>query len=72
MATRFVPTQEPLGFLVAPFNTQLVALVELQLKVELPPYAIVVGDQLNEAVGTGGATVKLALLVVDVPPAPEQ
>ena len=49
-----------------------VALVELQLRVELPPNATVVGLALKLAVGAGVVTVTVADCGVLVPPAPVQ
>jgi hypothetical protein len=46
-----------------------VALVELQVSVEKPPLAIVVGFAVSVAVGTG-AMVTVAVAAVLVPPAP--
>jgi hypothetical protein len=62
----FVPLQPPEA-------VQDVALVELQVNVEVPPLAIVVGFAVNAAVGTGLAvTVTVAVAAVLVPPAPVQ
>ena len=48
-----------------------VALVELQVSVEAPPLAIVLGLAVSEAVGTGLAvTVTVAAAAVLVPPEP--
>ena len=49
-----------------------VALVELQLRVELPPNATVVGLALKLAVGAGVVTVTVAVWGVLLPPAPVQ
>jgi hypothetical protein len=50
-----------------------VALVELQVNVEVPPLAIVLGLAVSVAVGTGlAATVTVAALAVLVPPEPVQ
>jgi hypothetical protein len=56
---------------VPPEAVQDVALAELQVSVELPPLAIVVGFAVSVAVGTG-ATVTVAVAAVLVPPAPAQ
>jgi hypothetical protein len=52
-----------------PVAVQEVALVELQVKVEVPPLATVVGFADSVAVGTG-AMVTVAVAAVLVPPAP--
>jgi hypothetical protein len=54
---------------VPPVAVQEVALVELQVKAEDPPLAIVVGFAVSVAVGTG-AMVTVAVAAVPVPPAP--
>ena len=56
---------------VPPVAVQEVALVELQVSVEVPPLAIVVGLAVSVAVGLG-ATVTVAVAAVLVPPAPVQ
>ena len=53
-----------------PVAVQLVALVELQVSVELPPLAMLVGLAVNVTVG-GGTTVTVAE-PLPVPPTPEQ
>ena len=56
-----------------PVAVQDVALVELQVSVEVPPLAIDVGFADSVAVGTGLAvTVTVAVVAVLVPPAPVQ
>jgi hypothetical protein len=59
----FVPAKVP------PVAVQDVALVELQVSVEVPPLAIDVGFAVSVAVGTG-AMVTVADAAVLVPPAP--
>jgi homoserine kinase len=54
---------------VPPVAVQEVALVELQVSVELPPLAIVVGLAVSVAVGLG-AMATVAVAAVLVPPAP--
>ena len=56
---------------VPPVAVQEVALVELQVSVEDPPLAIVVGLAVSVAVGLG-AIVTVAVAAVLVPPAPVQ
>jgi hypothetical protein len=56
---------------VPPVAVHEVALVELQVKVEVPPLATVVGFAVNVAVGTG-AMVTVADAAVLVPPVPVQ
>ena len=56
---------------VPPEAVQEVALVELQVSVEVPPLAIVVGFAVSVAVGRG-AMVTVADAAVLVPPAPVQ
>jgi hypothetical protein len=58
---------------VPPVAVHDVALVELQLSVEAPPLATLVGFAVNVAVGAGLAvTVTAAAVAVLVPPAPVQ
>jgi hypothetical protein len=54
-----------------PEAVQEVALVELQVSVDVPPLAIVVGLAVNVEVGRG-AIVTVAVAAVLVPPAPAQ
>jgi hypothetical protein len=61
----FVPFQPP----VAEHD---VALVELQVRVEVPPLAILVGFAVNMTVGTLAATVTIAVVGTLMPPGPEQ
>ncbi len=61
----FVPLQPPEA-------VHEVALVELQVKVAVPPLATLVGLADNAAVGTPAATVTVTLTAALVPPAPEQ
>jgi hypothetical protein len=60
----FVPLQPPEA-------VHDVALVELQVSVDVPPLAIVVGLAVSVAVGTG-AMLTVAVAGVLVPPAPVQ
>jgi hypothetical protein len=54
---------------VPPVAVHEVALVELQVSVDAPPLAIVVGFAVSVAVGLG-ATVTVAVAAVLVPPVP--
>jgi hypothetical protein len=56
---------------VPPVAVHEVALVELQVNVEVPPLVIVVGLAVSVAVGLG-AMVTVAVAAVLVPPAPAQ
>ena len=56
---------------VPPVAVHEVALVELQVRVDAPPLAIVVGLAVSEAVGLG-AMVTVAVAAVLVPPVPVQ
>ena len=51
---------EPLTGTAAPFRVALVAFVDVQVRVELPPDWMEVGFGLIPAVGAGGATVTVA------------
>jgi hypothetical protein len=62
--TALVPLQDPLA-------VQLVALVVLQVSVEEPPLATLVGLAVSVTVGAALVTVTVALLVA-VPPTPVQ
>ena len=54
-----------------PVAVQLVALVELQVNVEVPPLAILVGFAVSVTIGGGGVTVTVAEAPV-LPPGPVQ
>jgi hypothetical protein len=57
---------------VPPEAVHEVALVELQVNVDVPPLAIVVGFAVSVAVGGTGPTVTVAEAALLVPPAPVQ
>ena len=56
--------------LQAPLAVQLVAFVELQVRVDEPPLATVVGEALRLAVG--GVMIPTLTVRVRLPPMPEQ
>ena len=62
-------TCDPLTATAAPFRVALVAFVEDQVSVELPPDAIEVGFAVSVAVGAAGVTVTLAEALAVVPEA---
>jgi hypothetical protein len=60
-------TCDPLTATAAPFNVALVAFVEDQVSVELPPDVIEVGFAVMAAVGAPDVTVTVAVAVAVVP-----
>ena len=60
---------DPLTATVAPFRVALTALVEVQVRVELPPDAMEVGFALMPAVGAAELTVTLVWAEAFVPAA---
>jgi hypothetical protein len=62
-------TCDPLTATAAPFRVALTALVEVHVRVELPPDAMVVGFALIPAVGAPELTVTVAWAVAFVPAA---